>query len=666
MHKDELTQIAKEKQKLPPVRYRTYLIGIIFVIGVCFLLAYSELVASRGGSIDAILLGATHMPPGAIAGLVVLLFGNAVLKRVSGRLKLSPAELMVIYFMMVCAALMSSFGFAAELLPSLMGVNYYATPEGGWRSLFYKHIPSWLVPWDPSGPERQQISRSFYEGLRWGETIPWNHWILPLAAWIALAFLLFFLMACTATLFRRQWVEGERLSFPLVQLPVEMASGESTSFTGSRLMWAGFALPFLFHGLNGLHNMFPTIPSIKVMWSLNDYFVTRPLSDVYITPIVISWSVVGFSYLLPMDVSFSFWFFLLFFRFQDLMGSIMGYKFDNMPLYPTRFYVGYQSAGAFVVIAAAMLYFARPHLKMVAARVTGRCKDPIDANEFMSYRTAFWGGIISFALIVFWCSMAGMNPLVAAFMIFCFVFILVLVLTRCVSEVGLLMLQPVFRPMDLWAVVAPRAALGVQNLTIMALLNGVFMRDPRTLMPVFMDSMKSADMVRARKKAFAIGILIAVITAAIAACYFQLTTVYKYGGVRLNTWFFHVNSQLYFQEAQGILAGSKEFDPRAPMWFGVGIIFTIFLYIMRTRLWWWPFHPLGYAMGSAWPCIVYWSAFFVGWFLKAMILRYGGPKTYRNFRPFFLGLIFGEFTAGLLWTGIVALLGIQGPSIPIT
>ncbi len=128
------------------VRPRAYLLGVLCVVGVCVLVGYGELVASRGGSIDAVMLGSTHLPPGAMAGLFVLLFGNAILRRFAPWLRLTPAEIIAIYFMMVCAALVSSFGLMAVLLPALVAPNYFATPSNGWRETFYRHIPSWLVP----------------------------------------------------------------------------------------------------------------------------------------------------------------------------------------------------------------------------------------------------------------------------------------------------------------------------------------------------------------------------------------------------------------------------------------------------------------------------------------------------------------------------------------
>jgi len=358
----------------------------------------------------------------------------------------------------------------------------------------------------------------------------------------------------------------------------------------------------------------------------------------------------------------------LFFRFQDFIALSLGHQLDRTPLYGgTRYYQGYQSTGAFVAIAVTMLWFARPHLRLVAKRVFGGAKSEIDRDEYMSYRTAFWGGAISFLLMMVWLKAAGMSPWVGMFMVGSFVLVVMMVLTRFVSEVGLLMLQPVFRPLDLWAVAAPKAALGAQNLTVLSFLNGIFMRDPRNVMPAFMDSMKGADSVGARKRTMAFGVMVSIAVGAIAAVAIQLHIIYTHGAIHLNSWFFMANPRLYFDESSGILANKVAyFDYRAPAWFSIGAVFTFFLYAMRERFWWWPFHPLGYAIGCAWPSIVYWSSFFVGWLVKSLILRYGGATTYRNFRPFFLGLILGEFATGILWALLSGLLGLASPAIPIS
>jgi hypothetical protein len=134
----------------------------------------------------------------------------------------------------------------------------------------------------------------------------------------------------------------------------------------------------------------------------------------------------------------------------------------------------------------------------------------------------------------------------------------------------------------------------------------------------------------------------------------------------LNTWFYQALPQIHLLEANQILQGRLGFDYRGAVWFGVGLIFTTFLYFMRARFWWWPFHPLGYAAGTWWPLTIWWSVFLVGWIIKSRIIRYGGIKLFLLLRPFFLGLIFGEFFTAFLWAMLKAFLGWSPPSIPLT
>lgn len=653
---------------LQPVRARAYVLIVLLAVAVCVSVAYAELVASKGGSVEAVMLGAVPMAPAAIAVLLALIAANALLRAVSGRFGLNPAELAVIYFATVCAAMVSSFGLAGLLLPNLMGVNYYASPQShSWRNLFYPHIPKWMVPWDPAGGENQWVTQRFFEGLRVGESVPWGAWITPIFAWLVFALLLFFLMACVATLLRRQWVDNEKLSFPLVQLPMEMANeGTKASFFRTRAVWLGFAIPMLYHCINGLHKSFPNVPELPTLVWFNYMFKTRPWSDMGLTGFIMAFSSIGFAYLLPLDVSFSMWFFLLFFRLQDVAASWLGFRYDLMPFYPgTRYYHGFQSAGAFVVLVGAMMWLARPHLRLVLRRAVFGERPDVDRNEFMSYRTAFFGGIAALLLLALWLKAAGMSAAVALFMLCGFVFVEMLVLTRCVSEIGLIMLQPAVVPYHFWTVFASPSALGASNLTAMAFVNGAFMRDPRNVMPVFMDSMRGADYVRAARRKMALGVLIAVVFGSALALFLQVGMIYRHGGNQLNTWFFRTGCSMYFQHAESVLLNKPGYDIRAPFWFAVGGVFTIFLYAMRTRFWWWPFHPLGYAMGCAWPPIVYWSMFFVGWLVKSLIMRYGGAPTYRRFRPFFLGLILGEFSAALLWAVLRGAFGLTTPNIPI-
>jgi len=99
------------------------------------------------------------------------------------------------------------------------------------------------------------------------------------------------------------------------------------------------------------------------------------------------------------------------------------------------------------------------------------------------------------------------------------------------------------------------------------------------------------------------------------------------------------------------LCGSR---PALPFWatlnFLVGALVTIIMTTLRTRLMWFPFHPLGFALSGTWTMMVFWFACFVAWLLKVLILRYGGMRLYSQARPFFLGMVLGEFTMAVLFT----------------
>ena len=81
---------------------------------------------------------------------------------------------------------------------------------------------------------------------------------------------------------------------------------------------------------------------------------------------------------------------------------------------------------------------------------------------------------------------------------------------------------------------------------------------------------------------------------------------------------------------------------------------------MHQRFFWWPFHPLGYAMAPTWPMIQLWFPTMLGWLFKTLTLRYGGLRFYRLMRIFFLGLILGEFLSGGLWLIIDVITNTRG------
>jgi hypothetical protein len=283
----------------------------------------------------------------------------------------------------------------------------------------------------------------------------------------------------------------------------------------------------------------------------------------------------------------------------------------------------------------------------------------------LSYRRAFWGAVFSLVVIVTWLVLAGMSWQLGLALMLIFYLFVVLPMSRAVSEIGLLMLQGLFRPIDVVNLVMKRSSLGARNLTVMSLIDGVFFRDPRQITPAFLDSQKMAGEVKLDKRYLLPGFIIAVVLAMFAGYYFQLTAVYRHGGINCNSWFLLSNPRLYFEQSANLLTGREKFSLFQLGWASVGAIFTVFIYFMRSRFWWWPFHPLGYALAAAWPGIVYWFSYLIGWLARSFIQKYGGIKTYRKARALFLGLILGEFSAALVWGLVSAITGVPAPYIPL-
>jgi hypothetical protein len=637
---------------------RALLVGVVCVAITCVVVCYAELVVGK------IQIGFLQLPPVVIGMLVLLLGAQAVFGRFSARLRLKPHEMFTVYVMMLLASMVSSRGLLQKLIPLLVVPNYNATSENGWAAKFFPHIPSWAVPWNPHGDPKQFASKAFFEALKPGEHLPWQMWIVPLLAWGVFVALMFTTFLCMAVILRRQWVDNEKLAFPLVQLPLEMIRGEatgvglgaSTGFLKNRLAWFGFAVSASIFGFKGLHQYYPSIPDIITDIDLNALFNQPPYNAMGFFHMYFSFAAIGFFYLLPTDLLFSLWFFFLITKVEEVTAARLGYEAETMPMYGCKLFVGYQIIGCYVVLAGYMFYSARPHLARVWRAATSFHRAPLEAtgdeNELLPYRFAFWGLVACILLSAGWLTLLGMAYWLALFELIVLLFVIALVMARSVCESGMLMTETSFRPIDLIRMVGDVRNLGPANLTGMAFLDGLWMRDQRGLVLTgFLDSMKFADGVRVRRRSL-LGVFgIALVVALAISGYLHISLPYKLGAVQMYSYVYQGNPVWAFNNAATVLNRSQPPLPfLATTNFSIGALVTVLLATLRTRLLWFPLHPLGYALSGCWTMMVFWFPCFVAWLFKIVILRYGGMKLYARLRPFFLGMVLGEFTLAIFWT----------------
>lgn len=658
----EKTLVVVDPQERYPVSPRALIIGLIAVAVACFVVCWAELV------VTTIQIAICQFAPAAIGLLLVIVLANVVLRKVANRFRLRPHEIIVIYMMILVASLTTSRGVLERWIPTLVAVNYYTTESNHWDKLFYSNIPQWSVIFDTKDTGVQRSAIDFYEALRPGQPIPWALWAKPLGMWLIVIVALLFAYACMASILRRQWVDNEKLTFPLVYLPLEMAKDEAgpTSFFRNRLMWIGFAIPTIIFTINGLHETYPGVPLLSLQYPWGNFFnaMGRPWKDIGQMTAYCSLAAVGFCYFIPAQVLLALWSMFILSRVENIMFSSFGKSFEAMPMYPTSLWNGYHVAGAYIVLAAYLVKSAWPHLRRAWAMARTPALDT-EAREFLSYRTAIYGLIVSAIVAVIWMSALGMTVWMAAIEVFVFLFVVVLVMARSVSEAGMLMTETSFRPVDIVRIFTTQASLGGPTVTALAMVDAVFTRDLRgNLLSTFLDGLKMSDAVKLDRRHLFWAIAAALGVTLTWGVALHLMIPYRQGAVTLYGYAYRWNSFAGFTQFAPVLQSPDKFEPRLAVFFFTGVAFTTFLAWMRTQYVWWPFSPLAFALSGSWSMIVFWFPIFIAWITKSVILRYGGMKTYSNLRPFFLGLILGEFSQAVIWAALAAIWRIRAPFFP--
>jgi len=589
------------------------------------------------------------------AGAIFLFFVlvgivNALVGRIRRSWALSSSELITAHIMMVMASAIPTMGLTAQILPMITGASYYATASNRWAEIIVPYLKPWAVP------QGKENIRAFYEGLPAGGTIPWMAWIKPLLAWMPLILSLHVVMICMMVLIRRQWADRERLAYPITHLPMDMVN--ERSFWRNRLMWAGFLIPFCIGSLIGLHYYYPSVPTVTLVWSFPWF---RNLQTLVLR---ISLPMIGFLYLVNLDTLFSLWFFNLVAQIVQGTLSIMAVEFKEFisPFGSPSPIFGYLGMGAMVALVVVGLRTARPHLREVWRKVIGKAPGVDDSGEILSYRQAFAGMMLGLIVMSVWLYESGI-PALCLFLFLVAAFLLFIGLTRVVVESG--MAEAVA------STIAPgivTAAFGIsiageQGMAALG-LTYVWCSDIRTfVMASAAHDLKMADIIQGRRRGLFGAMLLAILITIVSTLWLTILLAYQRGASNLNSWFFNGAPMACWTWVADRI--TNPVPPSATGWvlMGSGFGFMTFLMYMRQAFLWWPFHPIGFCIGTTWIMNELWFTCFLAWSLKFLVVRYGGLRQFRNFRPFFLGLILGQFVCNGMWLIIDGLTGQQGNQI---
>jgi hypothetical protein len=592
--------------------------------------------------------------------LFVVTLLNLGVRRVFGpRAALSQPELMVLYAMLSIGTALAGVGNIGFFLPFLGNAFWFADrPDHSWQRFLHLLPPS-------VGPRDRDVLKGFYEGRSTFFTPEsMAAWAFPLLYWAIFLLLLMWTMLCAASVLRRRWTQEEHLPFPVVALPLEMTR-EGAPLYRDRRMWIGFAIPLFLHSLNTLQNLYPTLPGLPINTTkqLLDG-VSYPWTGLGSIQFLTHPAGIGFGYLINVDVLFSLWFFYAVRKLLNLFGTIMNWRDpgpatwnDGSPQFP---FSGYQAWGAWLTIAIAALITGWPYFRAYLARAAAGDPEGEDRGEALSARTAVYGGAVGFIAL---CAMVwGLGAawwLPLAFL--GLYLLLMLAMSRIEAETAVLSLQIgwVDPPSVLAGVLGTRSLSqsDLVHLSALSWFNIDYRAAPMPQQLQALVGLRRAGQFNMRPMAGVLMLSAAV--GIVAAMFWSMMLYYQNGAATANVNAYRINmANVPWYRLSGWFSDPKLPERTALIGMAVGSGITMLLTFLRVRFTGFPFAPSGYVLNMSLATELFWFDLFVAWVMKALLLRYGGMRLYREALPFFLGLILGDFVTGAAWSLFGTLTGL--------
>jgi len=622
-----------------PITRRSLVAGTLFIPLSCYWVTNSEMAT---GVTE---ITSTSLLMGAVFFLFCLVLVNLVLERFAPRHAFTGAEMLTVYVMLTLAMSINGIGMFGFLTTALTNPYYYATPENNWGE-FLPHIPRWFAPQSPTAIAR------FYRG---NSTLYTREhlaaWSVPVITWSVFTLVLLWTTFCLNALLRRRWSEQEQLTYPITTLPVEMSVRQRrfTDYFRNRWLWMGFVIPCFVQSWNSVQFHVPSLPYIPVKpFDVGYLFRERPWNAIGWLPVGFHPTVIGLTYFIPLDVAFSCWFFYLFRKAEEvfavaagLNGYGWGFRFPA---------VAEQGAGAWMGLFLIVLWLGRRHLRDTW-RSLGPRRVLDDAREPLSYRAAWMGFVGGTAFLWLFGVVAGMTWWVVV-LFFGLYGVYMVALTRIRCEGGVVWhFGPWRNPAELLIMMVGSKPLSPRTLTGLAYLQWFNLDYRCAPMPHQLEGFEIADKARLPLRRFGPVMVWASLLGVVASFWSVLNLYYTKGAgtPNVNPWRINMGMIPYWwlRRWLDVPTGSDYAGLGAV---GLGALTVLFLSLMRLGFVWWPFHPIGYAVGFTFIMDLVWMPMFLSWGLKSLVLKMGGIRAYRAAMPFFVGLLLGDYVIACLWS----------------
>jgi hypothetical protein len=620
-----------------------------FVMGVCATVLVNLLPAYSGYVVHSSRMVFGHLPMATMIVFATIVWPfNIVLRQAAPHWVLARSEMIVVLAMVWIGGSIPAANFMGLLLGGIAAPHYYATPENRWGEFLLDSLPTWAVPSNRTG----QMTW-FFEGKPSGSSIPWDAWMGPLAWWGTFLLALAFLSIALVSILRKQWVERERLPFPLAEAPLMMTEEKGPSgqyaLLGDRLFWIGFALPFTVLAWNALGSFWHTLPHLPVLEArqieLSHGF---PQISAKLNPFVM-----GFAYFTNLDVLFSLWFFYAIGTIQIGLFDRVGFTIGKSDIWGSRggAALGWQAMGAFTLFTLLSLWVSREHLRQVWRKAVKGDPGIDDSNELMGFRAAVLGGTSALLYLYFWLCQSGMSFHVAAVYLFALV-LMTLGVTRFVAETGLLYARMPIMPQSFTFRTLGIATMTPTDAGALSVSYATFGLGNTFGASTLAHIARLGAELRIRTRTLLWSTVASIVLSLVISGAYTIYLAYVYGAYNFNVYTFNGGNRTIYNTVVTMLQTPFGPDWKRAGFFGIGAVIAGACALLRRRFMWWSLSPIGLTVFTTGVLRNQVFTVFVTWLTKGLILRIGGITAFRKSVPFTQGMMVG-YVAGVALVFVV-------------
>lgn len=666
----------------PAITFRAVVAGLA---GVCLISGvgpYNDLLLE-----NTFLIGG-NIPLGVLVLMLLLLvLVNGPLSRWAPRYVLSGGELTVILGMMLVGCAVPLVGFTSYIIGMLEGIKHYPASQFEVATLLSNlHLPEWVFPAVHGQTPQQQaldpVIRDLVGRIPPGSSygVPWSAWLWPLVSWGIWGLAMWGGCMCVSLIVRRQWVENERLMFPIAIVYNSLLEAPKprrwfNDLLSNKIFWLGVAFVVALRGWNGLAMYFPRYwPAIPLNYNLGGLLSNPPFLyiDWWVKRSHVYFAVIGISFFLQTRIAFSIWFFYMLYNVALMVAG--SYQMEIKETTITD-----QLCGSAVMWGLLILWVGRSHYLMVLRQMFRGAASDEPRERYLPYRMAGWGLVVCLVVMVGWLYAAG-TTMVGALAIVIMLMVLLILVTRIAAETGLYYDQvnvPLYR---IWTYALPARTTG-ESFFWSSFMGAAFAHDTRECAPIYMThALKTADSAgvaggaegaggsrRFEGPAFVILLMVSMVVALLVSAVSTLQMDYHHATALSSETVINpyaVQDMAYpmvlgptKQYMTGITGGSGWL---ANFTFGAAI--TAILGTLRLHYEAWPLHPIGFLLAYTAPVTHMWFNIFLGWLIKVVVVKFGGATLFRRSQPLFIGLIVGEAVAAAIFlTTALILAGLGEP-----